>query len=114
MKKSIKKKWVEALLSKKYRQGRGALCEYDPTSKRTKYCCLGVLYDLVGDEWVRYKSIVDQKTEWGVKGFRKEGFLPRSFLKKVGISYSTQQKLTELNDDGTPFKVIANYIDKHL
>lgn len=37
-----KKKWVEALRSGKYKQGKEALCFGD------KYCCLGVLCEIAG------------------------------------------------------------------
>lgn len=42
MKKSVMKKWVAALRSGKYEQGRGGML------KANKYCCLGVLCDLTG------------------------------------------------------------------
>lgn len=49
MKPEIKQKWIEALTSGKYEQGRGNLRTGD------KYCCLGVLCDLYtkekGGEW---------------------------------------------------------------
>lgn len=41
MKASIKKKWLEALRSGKYQQGRGQL-----KCMGERYCCLGVLTDL--------------------------------------------------------------------
>lgn len=36
-------KWVEALESGKYRQGKNCLCSKDEDIKRWKHCCLGVL-----------------------------------------------------------------------
>lgn len=44
MNKKLKAKWVKALRSGKYKQGRGQL--YNPKTKR--YCCLGVLCRLGG------------------------------------------------------------------
>ena len=44
MKKEIKEKWINALRSEEYKKGSYALKNTD------KYCCLGVLCDLVKDE----------------------------------------------------------------
>lgn len=41
MNKEIKAKWVSALLSSEYEQGRGCL-----RSRGNKFCCLGVLCDI--------------------------------------------------------------------
>jgi len=50
MKPEIKARWVEALRSGKYEQGRGAL-----RSDTNQFCCLGVLCDLyakeTGEKW---------------------------------------------------------------
>lgn len=48
MNKEIKKLWVEALRSKKYKQGTGFLCEI--TQKENLYCCLGVLCEIAPKE----------------------------------------------------------------
>ena len=42
MKKEIADKWVEALRSGKYKQGKSAL------KKDDSFCCLGVLCDIIG------------------------------------------------------------------
>jgi len=52
MKAEIKKMWVAALKSDKYKQGQGQL------KKGTKFCCLGVLCDLhhkitKGGKWIK-------------------------------------------------------------
>ena len=50
MKPEIKQKWINALRSGEYEQGRKSLRD------RNKYCCLGVLCDLhakeTGNKWV--------------------------------------------------------------
>jgi len=49
MDQSIKEKWVEALRSGDYERGEGALRRgYSKDSD--KYCCLGVLCDIVKEE----------------------------------------------------------------
>lgn len=45
------KKWVEALESGKYKQGRGRLCEEIEGAKH--YCCIGVLAEVAGIPAVR-------------------------------------------------------------
>jgi len=46
MKESDVKKWVEALRSGEYEQGKGILCMDDEISGDWKYCCLGVACDI--------------------------------------------------------------------
>lgn len=46
MRAEVKKAWVDALRSGKYKQGRGAL-----RSGGNEYCCLGVLIDVLGIDW---------------------------------------------------------------
>lgn len=45
MKEDIAKRWVEALRSSKYKQGKDQLQTSD-----NKFCCLGVLCDIVKDD----------------------------------------------------------------
>ena len=45
MKAELKTKWIEALRSGKYNQGRRAL-----VTNQGSYCCLGVLCDVMGKE----------------------------------------------------------------
>lgn len=55
MKKRVLTKWLKALRSGKYKQGRGALCQI--SKKGTKsFCCLGVLCDLYNKEQKRNKK----------------------------------------------------------
>lgn len=108
MNQKIKKKWVKALRSGKYKQGTEALkFTYDGEAE---FCCLGVLCDIVGDK-VSIKQNLD---------------IPRnSTLKKVGLptvdkhdpfydSDSVVVKLARFNDGGMSFNWIASYIDRYL
>ena len=58
MDRTIRDKWVAALRSGKYKQGRGALRvaggSYNheaPESNEDRFCCLGVLCDVRGAQW---------------------------------------------------------------
>ena len=50
MKQELKDKWVEALLSGEFVQGRGRIRDTD-CDGNTRYCCLGVLCEVVGLEY---------------------------------------------------------------
>ena len=55
MKKSDVKKWVKALRSGDYQQGKANLCKEDKISGDCEYCCLGVACDiLTEDDWVKH------------------------------------------------------------
>jgi hypothetical protein len=117
MKPEIKQKWLSNLRSGEYEQAQGFL--------RTTYgyCCLGVLCDLYSQElnvpW----------TDHGGKNFCDYDFLgepsalPIEVVKWAGLKdqypkvkdeKNIQLQLTELNDNGTDFKTIANLIEKSL
>ena len=55
MKKRVLTKWLKALRSGKYKQGRGALCQIDKKGTES-FCCLGVLCDLYNKEQRRNKK----------------------------------------------------------
>lgn len=125
MKSSIAEKWVKALRSGRYKQGKRAL---KTKSKRgvVRHCCLGVLCELYNKEHknklkvkksddpfdnveFNYNTVVfrfgnesmtlpNKVKSWaGMKSY--EGFIPCS------------RNLMELNDDGVSFKDIANTIE---
>jgi len=108
----IKQKWVSALRSGDYQQGRSYL--------RTDngFCCLGVLCDLYGKE---------NNVEWNLannghnyKFQDKESHLPPSVVEWSGIADSNPYvnggigTLSGLNDRGSTFNVIADVIEEHL
>ena len=101
--KKNKAKWVKALLSGKYIQGAGALCEdifigfkNDKEQYEKRYCCLGVACHI---------RIARAEND----AFATDHFLPED----------VQSKLAGMNDgeDGKKpktFKQIAKWIDKNL
>lgn len=114
MDKKIKKLWLKALRSGKYKQAMHTL-----KNNNNEYCCLGVLCDI-------YAKINKKK------GFDKHNYfldenaiLPMKVIKWAGLStegykYDCQNvrigdnSLSNLNDKGKSFKYIANVIDKKL
>ncbi len=105
MNKEIAKRWVAALRSGKYKQGRGAL------NKNDSFCCLGVLCDISElNTWVASNT----NTE-GYDG--EQGVLPVQVMEWAGIKSSVADSpggsLTSQNDTGASFSEIASIIEKH-
>jgi hypothetical protein len=102
MDKELKTKWVKALRSGRYKQGRTQL--HNP--KNNTYCCLGVLADVAG--------YVPNKVKR-----RGEEYLSKTKEEEFGLDYDMQVKLGQMNDGsfGAPaydFKQIAAFIQKEL
>jgi len=128
MKESDVKKWVEALRSGEYEQGKGILCMDDEISGDWKYCCLGVACDIfVEGDWIQHEGwdvwSIDPHKEFVMPDFiDKHGcwnaettsFPSLETLKKMGLDVAYAQELAELNDKGWSFKKIANKIEKDL
>ena len=116
MKQHIKEKWLEALRSGKYKQGKNLLKTEDG------YCCLGVLCDL------HRKSTKSKRNKWQGSYYNcgneyTTSFLPRLVQKWAGIDTKEgefelkngeKEYLTTLNDQGKSFKQIANYIERYF
>ncbi len=112
MNKRIKRLWVKALRSGRYKQGTEYL------KSETGYCCLGVLCNITGASWRHEKDSGDLVPYLGGKMIGRDetpsGLLGGGFLLKTGMRHTTQEHLARMNDAGTTFKEIADYIDKRL
>lgn len=112
MKKSIMEKWVAALRSGEYKQGKGQL-----RNSQNEFCCLGVLCNLHAQEHpeIAKTQLLTTKymdhdgtppcevTEWA--GFRDHNHF--------GQISTIKNDLVTLNDTGKSFKQIAKIIEKH-
>ena len=111
MNKKIKKQWLEALRSGKYRQTKEALKDDDG------YCCLGVLCNLVkdrvGEDFDGHKDYEGDSEKVGYLFMGKLFYPPEKILKLARISIKGAKKLANLNDDGNTFEQIANHIDRY-
>ena len=116
MYKAIAEKWVEALRSGEYQQGRLVL-----QNSRGAFCCLGVLCDLhrtdEGGEWVTDHV---GRTDGGklyqpLLGGEDYALLPPAVQRWAGIRSNNPaargEILTDLNDDGRSFDDLADLID---
>ena len=111
-----KKAWVKALRSGEYKQGDGALRKEEDGQER--FCCLGVLCDLVEpNQWRQLNG------EWCNSTAADDGGMPREGLQeKLGLTrkinrsgrnnQSIAEKLAAMNDNGQTFKQIADWIEK--
>ena len=94
----LRDKWVAALRSGKYKQGQINLRSSDD-----RFCCLGVLADVINPEnW----SQLDGPAVWGDDGFSSVYTLRQSI-----IADDACFPLVEMNDaEGKSFNEIADYI----
>lgn len=103
----IKKAWVEALRSGKYKQGRSVL-----RSASDEFCCLGVLCDVRGVQW-RGNQVSGCYYAEDSDGCSSAMWLPNSLKEELGLS-EAETELADKNDGGEPFSAIADYIETHL
>lgn len=111
MNKLVKRLWIKALLSGKFKQGKGAL-----RKKNNTYCCLGVLCELY---------ILERKRKWMPSGsvYMLEGrsaVLPPVVQHWSGVDASGcycdkgLRTLASDNDNGSSFRKIAATIKKYF
>ena len=98
--KSIKDKWVKALRSGEFNQTDGTL-RRDHGDGSVGYCCLGVLREVVDPNDQRSKD-------------NEGGLLNSVQLGTYGLDRRAQSKLADMNDAGSSFDEIADYIEKRL
>ena len=110
MKLEIKKRWLEALRSGEYEQGKDVLRRND------SFCCLGVLCDIFAKEGC---SKWDEPDDKGVRHIENDkGALPLCVVLWSGIKdgnpFIDGYSLSAWNDGGKSFKEIADIIEKEL
>ena len=100
----LKTKWLEALRSGRYRQGKWALRNSDET-----YCCLGVLCDIVdSNKWNKEEYDYD----WDDDGQKYSTLLPLSIHELFQVI--PIDNLIQKNDSGSTFEEIALYIEANV
>lgn len=82
----------------------------------TTWCCLGVLFDIAADgDWnpdPELNGEIDWKADNG-DGHDWWALLPPGFKSEVGLRSRSESTLAKMNDDGTPFHEIADWIEKN-
>jgi hypothetical protein len=116
----VKKMWVDALLSGKYKQGKSVL------RRDNRFCCLGVLSDLYAEAHPAWQWKRNSDPVWSfrdtVTGDAWNALPPHAVAKWTGqdtrdatvIYKGSRQFLTALNDAGVPFEIIAGLIINQL
>lgn len=109
----LKAKWIKALRGGAYRKTTGMLAN----DRGTGFCCLGVLADIQGCEWMP-----DEESN-GLVPISKAGRKPWVQFSGValpssrsgGLPREKQKTLMIMNDNqGASFKKIADYIEAEL
>lgn len=116
----VKKQWVKALRSGKYKQGKGVLHRKD--KKVDSYCCFGVLCDVLGYKWT--KSVLqggvmrpkgmNEPTIFGIVQYACSSYISTELREKLEIKNEEENKLLKMNDRGVKFPKIADWIEKNL
>ncbi len=114
--KEFGKKWLEALRSGEYKQGKQELLTIRKNEKT--YCCLGVACKIVGHGKILEKTY--GSTYLGLPSHLKNLYtkkcsftkLPKELKNKDGEGLAI--KVANMNDDGKKFKTIANWVEKNV
>ncbi len=109
--KGIIKRWVAALRSKKYKQGKGVL-----RSEKGNYCCLGVLCDVVSPKgWHKTAVLAGQNEDTKSIRHRMDDssaeMISHKHLARLTGLANCGQELAIMNDNGKSFAIIADYIE---
>lgn len=110
-----KQKWIDALRSGKYKQGRAALRNIQEDT----YCCLGVLCEIAGAKWTPVISHLEgsRYARATLDGYCSSTATPGlKILEAANLSFEDQDTLIQLNDgpQGKSFEEIAQYIEENL
>lgn len=104
MTKKFKQQWINALRSGDYEQGTGGLCRI--TEEGAKYCCLGVAFEEANgeDAWTETRSCwLDLGPNIGETAYYNPG-----------ITYDNIEVLSRMNDNGSSFLEIADWIEENI
>ena len=117
MDQNLKRKWIEALRSGKYRQG------YDRLHRGQTFCCLGVLCEVAGFDWEPTETPEIFRCRAGVDYIEEP-----DILEEFGLDEKDHELLYCMNDGTFPdmvqpptgnervhsFLEIADWIEEHL
>ena len=108
--KELRQKWLDALRSGEYEQGRDYLHIRDCDGH--KYCATGVLADVLGAAWVLERSA--EEDWWAFDVFRPDRGsmfgLDSGYVEELDLGREIDAA-TSLNDRGDSFHQIADYLE---
>ncbi len=106
----VKRVWVKALRSGKYKQGQGTMCRLDSKGAYS-FCCIGVLADEnIDTDWI----LLDHSSSHRLGPDGAAGSLAIDNLEMLGLSIFAQNALAKANDAGLRFSSIADAIEECL
>ena len=108
MKAEEKAKWVAALRSGKFKQAQGILFD----SKGGSYCCVGVYAEVVEGFEANGKDYCFPQIIAKYPGGKLCSW--KIMLEVAGVPIEEAKTLTTMNDTGSSFEEIADYIEKNL
>lgn len=110
MNEELKARWVAALRSGKYRQGRGSLVSASVLGQLS-YCCLGVACEIFHEELDVRKSYTDGEIQFD----DSVHYFPQKVSNALGVGIETEMSLANLNDaENKDFEEIADWIEGNL
>lgn len=110
MKADIKQRWVEALRSGQYKQGRGFL------KRNNAYCCLGVLCELHRQDFPNKGWQLNNQHggQFSYSLRNAVNYPPEEVSDWAGLGPSVYNLLADANDSGADFPTIASLIEEML
>lgn len=112
MDKRVKRKWLNWLRNGRYLQARETLCTENKKGENA-FCCHGVLCNIHAEETGSYWAF--SVTSKDALSYSNHTIMPPLFIWKwAGLARRHVDKLALMNDGGSSFKTIANYIEKNL
>lgn len=113
----LKRTWLEALRSGKFRQGTWALKKLAGWDNEPYHCCLGVLCEAAGLKEGELGAVKGFKTFWdpAEPNTPCSTGLPPAFRVRAGLDAMDEINLVRMNDqEGRDFGQIAEWIEKNL
>lgn len=109
---ALKQKWVAALRSGGFKQGRFALHSISDNT----FCCLGVLCVVAGATQKPPRTGINCANYfWKDESLMSDGYLPDDLREEVGLTIDEQRWLGSKNDvDTYDFQGIADLIEQRL
>lgn len=107
----LKTKWLKALRSGNYKQGKSNLCSVNPATGELSYCCLGVLCEVAGIQKTLGHS---NSFNFNFPEKPERTTISTSLAIQLDLSRKDINSLMYLNDTANrDFDVIANHIEWH-
>jgi hypothetical protein len=116
MQAELRNRWIAALRSGRYAQGKGYLRQ-DDMDGVARYCCLGVLCEVAGIEWVTPGNVTTDDDDYGYMGATEwaPSFLGLPQPDDVDSGKMTDQSLlANMNDTNASFTEIADWIEANI